>query len=318
MDWIEFFEAHSIPYVTRGTNTRRDHASIQCPWCGDDDPSEHLSVSLVEEAFGCWRNVGHGGRKPYRLIAALLGTSFNQAKVIAAQYSAADPGTLTSLGDGLLSLNQASEAPKAIEALTLPNAFKAIKNEGNTKRFWRYLEERGFEVKALCKEYNLTCCQTGRWKDRVIIPIYQDQELIGWTGRAIAANPVNAPRYDSSTDAIKRTVYNEDNLEGKKLVIAEGPFDALKLDFYGKEHGLRATCLFGVNFTVDQIAILKRVMKRFDEGIIMMDKEASEAAFHLADWLGLSNVTIQAVPEGVKDPGMMTEKQVLQLLTMNK
>jgi hypothetical protein len=314
MDWPAFLEAHRIDYVTSGPNVRKGQLALKCPWCGDDDPSEHLSISLTKDAFGCWRNAKHAGRKPYSLVAALLGCSFSQARVIVAQYSTADPASfdeaITALGGAPGAVQQPFALPKG-----LPPDFKPIKPTGLTGRFWRYLENRGFDdVTALTQQYGLLCCQHGRWKDRVIIPLYQNGKLLGWTARAIQL-VVNAPRYLSSSPAIKTTVFNEDILMkgGKVLYVTEGPFDAIKMDYYGLPSDMRATCLFGVNPTTDQIGILRSLSKRFDKVRILFDAEAFEPALLISDWLSAENVAIEGLPDGVKDPGNLSREQINSL-----
>lgn len=309
MDWPTLFEAHGIPYVTSGPNTKRGNISIRCPWCGDDDPSEHLSISLSKDAYGCWRNTQHTGRKPYPLVAALLNCSFTQAKLIIQQFSMPDPESLeqaiNALGEPIVATYK-HNAPQG-----LPGTFKPIKPVGLTRRFWHYLEGRGFDdVGKLVNRYGLLCAQTGEQKDRVILPLYSNGKLAGWTGRAIQRT-INAPRYLSSGPAVKEIIFNEDNLTGGRcLFIAEGPFDALKVDFYGHPQ-IRATCLFGVNPTIPQISILRKVIPRFNYTAILFDAAATEQALSLREYLP-SGVDIATLPAGVKDPGELTKKQMLE------
>lgn len=314
MEWIDFLEANNIPYTTSGPNTRKGQISIRCPWCGDDDPSEHLSISLTKDAFGCWRNAKHAGRKPYSLVAALLGCSFSQARLIVGQHSTPDPETLE---QAIAALTGTPEAPQHTHKapLGLPPKFRPIKPTGLTGRFWRYLGSRGFDdVGALVFDYDLMCCHTGRWKDRVILPLYRHRQLVGWTARAIQPT-VNAPRYLSSSAAIKSTIFNEDVLQqgGKTLFITEGPFDALKVDFYGAVSDIRATCMFGVNPTTEQIAALKSLVPKFLQVKVLFDATAFDSAIQLSDWLSASNVIVRTLPKGVKDPGALTAAQVRML-----
>ncbi len=72
-DWLSFIKAHKIPYVTSGPNTAKNHISIKCCWCGNDDPSEHLGLSLNENApaWGCLRNQKHRGQNVMFLVQKL-------------------------------------------------------------------------------------------------------------------------------------------------------------------------------------------------------------------------------------------------------
>lgn len=311
MNWEAFLEDHTIHWVDRGPNTKRGELSIQCPWCGDADPSQHLGISLATENWGCHRDAEHRGRSAHRLIAALLGCSYNQARLIEKQYNRADPDTLEEalavLTDTPLVQKQEVEKPKL-----LPE-FREIQKIGSTAKFWRYLERRGFDnIQDLCWDYSLMCCLTGRWKDRIIIPVLMDGELVGWTGRAIV-HPRNAPRYLTSSPSIKTTVLNADTLSGgNTLLVTEGPFDALKLDYYGWSHGLRAVCVFGTSLSIDQVAILRRMKKHFKKCLVMFDPEATGPAFQASDWLdGAEQLSL---PDGIEDPGAMTKKEVLKLV----
>lgn len=313
MNWIQFLEDNDIPYVTRGSNTKRGEVSVQCPYCGDDDPSHHMGIALTTENWGCLRSAQHRGHAPHNLIAALLGCSTPQARLTAAAYSVADPDTL---GSALALLTPTSEAPKPVTGhaapLALPCEAQTIKATGSTARFWRYLASRHFDdVGDLVARYQLRAATTGVQKDRVIIPLFQGGELVGWTGRAIQPT-ISAPRYLSSGEAVKRVVFNEDDLwqGGKVLYVVEGPFDALKLDYYGAPSGVRATCLFGVSMTMDQIYTLVQLRRYFEQVVILLDRGAIEPTFDALDWLQGPNVTFGILPEAFKDPGAMTREEV--------
>lgn len=315
MDWRQFFDDNSLEYVTRGPNTRRGNLSIKCPWCGDDDPSQHLSIS-PKGVYGCWRNPRHKGADPVYLIQAITGCSKHQAKLIVSQYGQSDPDELAALIN--VDFDAPPSPPQALtRPLHLPAECRPIKAQGLTGRFYRYLSRRGFDdVDRLAAKYKLTCACSGPYKDRIILPFYSNGRLLGWTGRAIS-NPQGAPRYLSSGADIKKTIFNEDIIlaGGNVLFITEGPFDALKVDYYGAEVGARATCVFGVNMTLDQIAILREATRYYASVRILFDTEASDAAFQAYDLLERSNVQIVQLPPDVKDPGDLDKHEVIKLVT---
>ena len=73
LDVLTFLDHNRIPYRTNGPNCAKGHVVIKCPFCGDEDPSEHLGIQLSTGYWGCWRNSSHRGRRPHRLIMRLLG-----------------------------------------------------------------------------------------------------------------------------------------------------------------------------------------------------------------------------------------------------
>ncbi len=315
MDWVLFLSDYSVPYVTRGPNTKRGEVSIKCPWCGEDDPSEHLGINLTIERWGCHRNQTHRGKNPLRLVRALLGCSTGQAKLVIKQYDAPDPETLGDALAALLGEGPAEKPPDTDwEQAWQREDFRQIKQDGLTGKFWRYLKHRGFDGPGrLVKRYGLRCALIGRYQNRIIIPITHDGLLVGWTSRAIV-NPVTAPRYLSTGEEIKKVIFNEDELlsGGEVLFVTEGPFDALKVDYYGEEFGARATCVFGTSIVLEQYAIIKRISRRFKRVVLLLDPDAVESSFISSDYL--PGATFGVLPDGVKDPGDLTHKQVLNLL----
>ncbi|HET9285770.1 MAG TPA: hypothetical protein VFR24_27785 [Candidatus Angelobacter sp.] len=312
MDWVQFLADYNIHYVTSGPNTKKNEISIRCPMCGSDDPSQHMGLRLDGTAWGCHRNAEHRGKSPVRLIVALLGCSYNQAKLTLEQYDAPDPDSLPDILSGLLgtlSDTAGSNSQKTAPNLIFPSEFQAISASG---RFYDYLYNRGLDNPIeVATTYNLQCCNVGKWKDRIIIPVYKNRKLIAWTGRAIT-DPINAPRYLSTSNAIKTTVLNDDVSPGKLLFITEGPFDAIKLDFFGYRLGASAVAVFGTSITIEQILLLSEISKRFQETVILLDSDAVEPAFNLLDWL--PRASMGGLPDGIKDPGMLSRDQVETLI----
>jgi hypothetical protein len=324
MDWIRFLEENNIHYVTRSQNTKRGEISIQCPLCGDEDPSTHLGINLQTEKWGCLRNQAHRGKTARTLIRALLGCSRQQMAFIYRQYTRADPDSLEGVlavleADQNGSIHHAEDVVKQAKHQKIGPQFQdftEIKVRGVTKRFFNYLVERGYENPLdITKHYDLRCALTGAYKDRIIIPVRLNDELLGWTSRAIG-EPVNAPRYLASSEDVKITVFNYDELKegGNRLFIVEGPFDAIKLDNYGcgivRDNRFRATCTFGTSFTLSQIALLRALVKKYEETYILFDQGADEPADNLAQWLGAKRAYL---PPNIKDPGDLADRHLREL-----
>ena len=318
MDWVKLFEDNHIEYVTNSPNVKKGNINIRCPWCGEDDPSQHLGISLNGQGYGCWRNAAHRGKNASFLIRAILGCSYSQAQHIENQYSKSDPDvftmfTINYMVDGSVEeIDHTKKEQAAIPSpLEMPPEFKPILEQG---RFFDYLKNRGFDAPYwVARAYNLKCCNTGRWKDRIIIPIYQNGKLVAWTGRALQ-NPIVAPRYLSTGDAIKTALFNEDRIRkgGKYLFITEGPFDAMKIDYYGYPMYAAATAVFGTSVTMTQISILREVAAKYQKVILLFDADATETTFNMSDWI--PEAIIGNLPFDVKDPGELSKSQVQQLV----
>lgn len=319
MDWQRFLDENNIHYVTRGQNTKRGELSIQCPMCGEDDPSEHLGINPVTGKWGCHRDSSHRGKASRTLIKAILGCSSQQAQFIVKQYSHSDPDTLEAAlvvleADNNNAINHDEDLAKQAKHQQLGPQFKdftQIKPRGVTKRFYKYLENRKLDdVPSLIARYELRAALVGRYKDRIIIPVRHSGELLGWTSRAIGVVK-DAPRYLASSEAVKTTVFNYDGLKkgGERLFIVEGPFDAIMLDNHSfsinyEDYNIqfRATCTFGTSPTISQIAILRTLVKKYDETWVLFDRGADGPGAELAEWIGAKQAYL---PHDVDDPGEM-------------
>jgi hypothetical protein len=270
-----------------------------------------MGISLEGEKWGCLRDLEHRGNNPDRLVAALLHCNIVRARIIVKQYNRPDPDDLD---QAIAALDEAPLAIKKPEKEVYP-PIKPLKYRGVTQRFWNYLKDvRGFgdDVKEVVWRYDLHACLTGRFHDRILIPFRRDNKIIAWTGRALG-DPVSAPRYLSS-ELVKTTLFNEDALSrgGPLLFITEGPFDALKLDFYLGGQG-RATCTFGTTLSMDQITILRQAVKNFNVVMLLFDRDAFGQAFQAMDWLTAPNVVVGSLPPGAKDPGELSPSQITAL-----
>jgi hypothetical protein len=311
MDWVRFLDENNVPYVTRGPNTKRGEVSIKCPMCGEDDPSEHLGINLQTKAWGCHRDPSHRGKSPHFLIRAILHCSIQQAKFIYAQYNKADPDTL----DAMLASLEGTDDPKESEPIDLEPQFKTfirIKSRGFTARFFRYLQARGYDnPHDIINTFELRCALGGPYKDRIIMPVRHNGELYGWTSRALGS-PRNAPRYLMSSEAVKATVFHFDTVKkgGTRLFVVEGPFDAMKINDHSYAD-VHATCTFGTSPTISQIALLRTLVKKFDQTFVLFDQGADGPATNLAEWI---NARVSYLPNGIKDPGDLSIHRIVELL----
>lgn len=327
MDWQRFLEENNIHFVSRGPNTKRGELSVQCPMCGEDDPSEHLGINPVTGKWGCHRDSSHRGKSSRTLIKAILGCSSQQAQFIVKQYSHSDPDTLEAAlavleADNNGAVNHDEDLAKQAKHQQLGPQFKdftKIKPRGVTRRFYEYLEARNLDdVPSLIARYELRAALTGRYKDRIIVPVRHSGELLGWTSRAIGVVK-DAPRYLASSEEVKSTVFNYDGLKGggERLFIVEGPFDAIKLDNHsfsinytdGQKIQFRATCTFGTSPTISQLAILRSLVRQYDDAWVLFDKGADGPGAELAEWIGAKQAYL---PHVIDDPGEMKRRTMDQ------
>lgn len=332
-DWERLLKEQRVPYIEEGANVKRGELAIQCPFCGSADPSKHMGLSRETGWWSCWRNkAAHSGKSPLRLIMKLLGVPYGRAREIAGlgdDY--VDPEGFDAMAARLMGRDKTEARPEQVKRrfLDMDPDFVEIRDAVRTRKFWNYLyaEEprgRGFnkyedDVDYLCKEYKLMAGTRGGWADRVILPYFQDGELVTWTGRAIAPATIRYRdlRLDESLCAPKETLFNHDAMleGGRVLVVQEGPFDALKVDFYGKQWGVRSVALSTNSIKDAQAYLLQAAAGKFERTIVMLDNATVLGrvdSMRMKQSLAfLQNISIEPVPYGRKDGGQLSPQEVI-------
>src|SRR3990167_2381607 len=163
-----------------------------------------------------------------------------------------------------------------------------------------YLLSRGI-TKEQAEYYDLGYCTEGKWRERVIIPIYFDSKLECLQGRTLHKN--EELRYITEG---WRSCYapNEIALE-RRLVVVEGPFDLLAVS---RIHRRTLATLGNVpsEAQLDQI----RSIDSITEISILYDKEALAEAYALQLILNTYLPTEVLTLEEGKDAGECSDDQI--------
>jgi len=284
-DWREFLIENSIPYIERGENCARGNINVNCPFCGNDS-KYHLGIDVSNnKGWGCWRSSDHRGKSPVKLVEALLGCSTREAMSIVRDDSIT---TIDNFDDLIDEWNPNVDQKVASDyAIKWPKNF--ILPDGSLrwhKPYLDYVRDRGFarrDVLDFFEYYDIRITKESVWRDRVLIPYYSYDELTGWSGRSIKRHPylrwmaLSSNNEDKkgrkSGKTIKHCIGNEKNLMGggNILILFEGQFDFLKLDYYGKKLGVRAGCLFNTSLSDEQESIVSELTQRFDKVFFVLD-----------------------------------------------
>lgn len=323
-----FLRQHRIPYVTSGANWSPNNIMIKCPWCLDD-PSEHMGIHKNNGSYACWRNTQHRGKKPQRIIMALIGCNWDTANELIGKRS----GSLNQFDkfakDPKAYFKVKQEETQGTDKLILPSNFRPITRDGAGLRFYNYLRNRrGFTKKEtlyVIDEYKLHYCISGYWSNRLIIPIYHGNKLVSWTGRHLGSSPVRykslSPKLEMAEQndqpqavmATTDTIFGYDKLlkfGGDTLFITEGPFDAIKLGTLGLSRRIRTTCIFTKTPTKIQIALLSHLQRKFHTINILLDRKEVASAMMLQAQLSHIQPYVKFLPQGVEDPGDMRRQHL--------
>lgn len=321
INWAEVLRDNRIPFIERGANVSRGELNIRCPFCGSADPSFHMGLSLETGYWACWRNGQHRGKSPVRLLVRLLDVSVRVARELAGlSEDWVDPEGFSEAVAKFMGRIQ-TRAALDVAWPELPSTMRPIENRGATRNHFQYLERRGFtEIDALVDQYGLLADCGGPWSWRVVIPYIVGGRVSAWTGRAIAAAEIRYKdlAFDQCAYPIKQTLYNGDALDDPRahtLVVVEGPIDALKLDFYSQDFGVRAVGLSTNTISEGQVDALLDKGLRFRKVLFMMDNATQLSvvdSMRMRSKLDmLRNTGTVAVPAGKKDAGELSPVQVL-------
>lgn len=333
IDWRKILDANGIEYVEGGKSTAKNNIYIKCILCGNADEGHHLGISVHRSDFkgwACWKNERHRGKSPIKLLMLLLNINYHQA----AELIGVDHTTLyedESMGTKLRGMLEGKiEQTPIYKTLEFPpEFFKLNSSRKNSKMFRAYLSERGFgtdkEIIDIARTYCLRYALSGVYRYRIIFPVYTELGLTTWTGRSVV--PDKEPRYLSlsndpenytkqdnclALDNIKNCLFNERLLSKDSrsvLLVGEGPFDALKLDWVGLKWDTRATCIFGKTPSPIQIDKLAKLGKRFEQRYMILDPDANMDRLRMSETMQSIGFKLLRLPTE-KDPGAMSIPEI--------
>ena len=280
---LDVLRERNVDFVSSGPNVRRGCVAIQCPVCGEADPSKHANINPAKGTWQCWRNKRHGGSVD-RLFAKLFHLSPEASKSLVG-------GGYSDLQEAIQRLRGQDSPPEArqrpIERLEAKErGLVRLTDKPLHNRFVDYLDNRGFyrgEVPGMVKRYDLRCALIGRWQNRIVFPLWVEGKIVGYSGRCVDDGKL---RYLSHPGpVVKQNLLWYDSLleGGDKLFVCEGPFDALKVDwfFYYDKLPHRATCLFGISYINAQLDRIRELAPLYSEVVVLFDREALAAAIGL-------------------------------------
>lgn len=323
LNWIRVLTSHGIEFVERGPNVKKGHINIKCPFCGQSDPSHHMGLELSTGYWGCWRNKSHRGKSPIRILVKLLRCSYNRAFEIAGidRTGYVDPDGYDAIASRILGKNPELYRVEEVrrDFLRFPKDFVTLQPSGKTRHLYSYVVSRGFlssDITLLGEWYSIRGAVSGEFHNRIILPYIVADELVSWTGRTISS--LETLRYrdlslENSLEDPKSILFNQDagyDRSSSYLIVVEGPFDAIKLDFYGREWGVRSVGVSTNSLSDSQAYLLDEMSENFKNVIIMLDSKNQLdylSSVNLKNKLEhIPNITYMKVPFGKKDAGELT------------
>lgn len=295
----KLFIDYRVPYSTR---VNKGWVNSNCIYCDTKEDSFNLGFN-PEGYCNCWKCGSHNLNKTLSLI---LHISENQIKDILDDYKG--------------NYKQVSQSIKKYthKVLSLPTDTFTISEEN-------YLKSRNFDVDYLHRKYKLVGGGVvGRYKFRIIIPIYYKNRLVSFISRSILRGSelkeYGIPRYlnlsnEESLMNVKDIFYNLDNCNLDTVILTEGCFDVMRLGDIDSNSD-NVICSLGTTITQAQIRLLS---ERFKKVYIMFDneKEAQDKARKYAMQISAFGIGVEVVDAysdyNVNDGAELNQKQVNEI-----
>lgn len=266
---IEKYKVEEILYQYCGQiKSNSDGWVIRCPFCGDSKKNPNIKrchVDYYPEAdnyvFFCYNGGCNESGSIYKLYAHLKGITYDEAK--------------KELDDNTYSYTKLKNKFKKRqeEEIKKDNILKnldissygliGINSKTYSKREERYQKILKEFVEDRCVNIKCFISTTGKFENRIIIPLYQDGKLVYFQGRRIKSTMEN--KYLNPVVDKSNIIPNINNLiPDDDIIIAEGI-----LDMYSIEYNY--TCCLGAYISDDFLDQIFNISK--NNVIIALDND---------------------------------------------
>ena len=317
VDWVETLDYFGVEYVEHGPNVAQNNINVQCPWCGGADTSHHLGISLNGKGWGCWRDSGHRGKSPVKLLAALTHRPWRDIEKILGEAEIIERTALDEILEALENPKTKTKAPAA-EAVEVPSTLRRLTRKVADKQFFDYLARRGFsKPRTVAKKYGLMRDTSTEWYGRVIMPVQKDRKIIGWTARAMAKAHLRYKAHPPGP-AVSSALYGTEWCPGgETLFLVEGPFDAIKLDWILRGTESNAVASMSTALSAGRRRHLVQTLSRYENLCVLFDQGADGHAMDVLDNVRhATKAAMFCLPSDIDDPGDLPESAGLRIIKL--
>jgi 5S rRNA maturation endonuclease (ribonuclease M5) len=266
------------------------HFQARCVLCGDSKKSKskrrfNLDYKNGLPAWHCW-NCGRSGSF-VELYAELNGLSYNDAKKELDRY---DPDRIIkALSAPKYKPDLYKDIPYNLynsilkDCIGLSDEPDGIIQTAHKKALVKFANER-----KISPNFRIYIAYHGDYKGRVIIPIFNNNDMIYFQGRSLESNPER--KYKNPPTEKSRIIYNLDKFKRDKyIIVVEGLLDADGIPNQG-------TSSLGVEITDE---FIKKLLDSTDKGVILaLDNDAPgrKATFEYMNTGKFSHLTKYFIP----------------------
>jgi len=191
---------------------------------------------------------------------------------------------------------------------TLPLDFKSL--QGKLPRYdlklrhaKGYVKKRGLTEDDIIK-YNIGYCEEGKYRNRVVIPSYNNQMQVNWlVGRALADDTF--VKYEQP-DASKDVIAFESTINwSKPIILCEGVFDMFTI---------KRNCIPLLGKTIQPELMKKLLQCESKKVYLCLDSDALKESIANCEMLMQMGKVVYMVELKDKDPGEMTFEEFTLLI----
>jgi len=276
-----------------GKPTARGNYSFHCPNCNHHKLKLEVNLdssSINFQNYGCWV-CSFKGKSLITLFKKINAPKekFEELKLL------------------INSTSKEKTDATQYQKVSLPKEYLSLLDTSNNsiikKHALKYLKKRGITEYDIVK-YNIGYCETGPYKNRIIIPSYDKNGILNYfTGRTFEPeNPIKYKNPQVSRDIIPFELFINWNLP---LILCEGPLDAVAIK-------RNAIPLLGKTI---QPNIMKKIVTSSVKKIyIALDKDAIDQALKFCEQLLNEGKEIYLVEMEDKDPSELGFEQFTKLI----
>ena len=277
--------------IGAGKPTSGDNYSYTCPFCNHYKPKLEINFKEYEEGIHHW-HCWVCNKKGKKLVSLFKAVSAPDHKIQELK--------------NYVKISYQEEHGVKVEALALPKEYKPL-HDANTsevtvRQALRYLKERGINSTDI-KRYNLGYCESGRYKDMIIIPSYDENNTLNYfVGRNFGPGDMKYKNPQASKNIVPfELTINWDS----PIVLCEGTFDAMAIK-------RNAIPLLGK--ILPEKLMKKIVSSNVKQVFIALDNDALKQAINYCETLLNHGKEVFLVDLDQKDPSELGFTEFTKLL----
>lgn len=298
--------------------------SYDCPFCGDT--RERLFINVDRQLFHCHNCDTSGTIVTFLSMHSHI--SWKDALKVYRDYEGYERPLSEDLEQEVYSKLFKQEIVIEKYVHPLPEEFIPIAQaRGKSgQKAVDYIISRGISMNTAI-EQNLGYCAEGKYANRIILPDYEDGELVYWQSRTWLPTPKDPAQKKRFRKVLNPSLTKEQvedgmvsidksevvsNIDGAKkyrmAVVTEGRFDALTIPNVG-------VCTHGKSMSDDQFMKLVTNKDNIDIVAVMYDGDAFKYTVNTAKRLyqHFNDVLVCKLPED-EDPNSLGTKRCLEIL----